>query len=132
MYYLVYESKGTVPYSESDISHILESSRKFNAHNNVTGILFFYRDRFVQYIEGDKEAITFLFNKRISLDKRHKNINLLLQGHIKNRQYKDWNMKYCFMDNFHEGMERVLKTSSADEIIKLIIKIDTEIEAVKL
>lgn len=103
MYELIYCSVATKLITIEDLNAILTTSRRWNAEKNVTGMLVYYGKtrEFVQWLEGDKEAVLSLYNDRLLKDKRHTSLETLNQGPITERHFKDWNMSFCHLDNFN-------------------------------
>lgn len=91
--YLAYVSRQSHILSEDDISALLQKCRINNAQNDITGMLIYFDGTFVQYLEGPGDNINQLFAK-ISKDKRHQDIILLLDGHTDKREFSDWSMAY--------------------------------------
>lgn len=54
-------------------------------------------DRFVQLLEGEKEAVLNTFNK-ISLDQRHGELTVLLEGTSEKRIFSNWSMGFKSVD----------------------------------
>ena len=54
---IIYLSTATKSMTDVEIEDLLVSARKFNATQNVTGILFYLDGNFVQYIEGTEDAL---------------------------------------------------------------------------
>ena len=95
MYYLIYSSRSTTDWEDSELDALLKISVKNNAKVNITGLLIFVRDRFVQMLEGDEEQVLALYEK-ISEDPRHNHVNILLSGNHfeEQRLFPDWSMAY--------------------------------------
>lgn len=77
----------------SDIETILAQSRENNSHANITGILMFSQQKFLQILEGDAVEIDPLI-ERIRQDPRHKNMKVLVRGGIDERAFGEWAMAY--------------------------------------
>ncbi|MDO6738660.1 BLUF domain-containing protein [Wenyingzhuangia sp. 2_MG-2023] len=139
MYELVYESFASLNLNNEKISEILETARKFNKENNVSGCLIYHNDKFIQILEGDQKTIETLFSS-IKKDIRHHNILLFHKGPIKERNFNLWNMAYIdlstakedkierelFKTNLLAYSEIIEKTSQASAIfwdeVKSILK----------
>ncbi|MGR6871471.1 BLUF domain-containing protein [Pseudomonas sp. HK3] len=76
----------------SDLRAILKTAITHNLTNNITGILFFDKGKFIQILEGEAEHLTPLLD-RIQLDTRHKNVNILMNEPIEKREIDNWSMK---------------------------------------
>jgi hypothetical protein len=77
----------------SDIIDIINTAQKFNKSINVTGMLMFVAENFIQYLEGAEEDVLMLYNK-IAKDRRHVNCQVILQGRsgVNYRHFANWNM----------------------------------------
>lgn len=93
-YALVYYSTARFGLTEEEVSQILETARNANKRLYITGCLLLFRNEFLQILEGERETIVTLF-ERITKDSRHYNINLIYEGEISNRLFKNWDMAYC-------------------------------------
>lgn len=97
MYYLVYSSVAANPLSEDDLRDILQTSQLLNADLNITGMLLYCNNKFLQVLEGRREDVHNLYYK-ISRDIRHSDLNVLLEGTIASRNFKDWSMGFKSID----------------------------------
>ncbi len=79
--------------NESELSTILNASVRNNEKNEITGMLIYKNSRFLQVLEGKKEAVLETY-ERISKDPRHQNIVLLLKDEIESRDFQDWSMGF--------------------------------------
>ncbi len=116
MYHIVYTSTATDVFNDSKFSDFLSLCRENNKQWDVSGILIYDRGRFFQMIEGPKERILDLFENRISKDKRHKDIKVLLNEETDRRLFDSWNMAFRRMNelpaNLQEKINTVLSGSS--------------------
>lgn len=92
LYQLVYTSQRAANCDQQEIEKILDSCRRNNPNQNITGVLLHSDDRFIQYLEGDKDIIK-LYDA-IKEDKRHKAVVLLSYGPLKERVFPGWHMGY--------------------------------------
>ena len=90
---LIYASTKTPSFKPSDIEDILESARKFNTQNDVTGMLCFNRNFFLQCIEGGRTAVNMTYQK-ILKDPRHDHVVILGYEEIIYRDFNQWSMAY--------------------------------------
>ncbi|MDO6519600.1 BLUF domain-containing protein [Zobellia uliginosa] len=98
MYTLTYESKAVKGLSNVDIEAILETARNFNKANGLTGCLIFYKRKFIQILEGEKEKVQTLF-ENIKQDPRHSGVYLLSEGETEERNFPNWGMVYYPIDD---------------------------------
>ena len=99
LFRLIYYSKNTVvdpdnPKQRDDLKDILESAKRNNMANGVTGALLFDQNYFAQVLEGDRKAVTQTFC-RILKDPRHSDHVILDARAIDQRRFADWSM--CFV-----------------------------------
>jgi hypothetical protein len=70
-----------------------------NAKRGVTGMLLYKEGNFMQVLEGDEREVRIVFYEKISADTRHKDIIVLLQGSVAERQFSDWAMGFRDLDS---------------------------------
>ncbi|MDN3610208.1 BLUF domain-containing protein [Vibrio ostreicida] len=90
---LVYASTITKGIKEADIENILDTARKNNSLVDVTGILLFNRNYFLQCLEGSRTEVNQIYHHILN-DPRHKDVLLLDYSEISERNFSDWNMGY--------------------------------------
>lgn len=90
---IVYSSETPNPLEADEVRALLDHARKKNAEWNVTGLLCYDHQRFLQIIEGETDVILDLFHA-IQNDPRHTNIRILHEGDIEERAFSDWKMAY--------------------------------------
>jgi|GEM_PF-554326 len=92
-YRILYSSKASDIFKASDIMNIIATAQAFNKTADVTGMLLFIEDGFIQYLEGAEETVVNLY-KIIAQDSRHQDCKVLLQGPSgeKERCFASWNM----------------------------------------
>ncbi|WP_424932731.1 BLUF domain-containing protein [Amaricoccus macauensis] len=101
--FIVYVSEAVSPPSAVELGNLLESSRKRNTADGVTGLLVYRfdpavgRGHFLQVIEGQESAIEDLWG-RISKDGRHYSIIVLEEGSESARMFEDWSMGFRNID----------------------------------
>lgn len=98
MFYLVYVSSATRPFSEADLSDLLETSRENNAKLGITGMLLYKDGNLMQVLEGEEELVRALYEK-IGTDPRHDGAITLHQSFAQERQFPDWSMGFRNLDS---------------------------------
>jgi hypothetical protein len=81
------------------VSEILSKAIRRNNSLQISGMLIYFHGKFMQLIEGDKEAVDELFNI-IRLDPRHGDINILLQKQSDQRCMPTWLMGFTMGNEF--------------------------------
>lgn len=94
---LCYASSAQRGLSRADLLALLNEARQFNAAHGITGLLLFQDGHFLQVLEGDPEPVRALF-KRIAKDERHKDVALIFEELVSQREYPDWSMGFQALD----------------------------------
>lgn len=97
LYKLVYTSARRSHCTDAEIENILAACRRNNHERDITGILLHSKQRFLQYLEGDKDTIYRLY-ERIKTDDRHGGVNLRYFSPIDDRLFPSWQMGYKDLD----------------------------------
>ena len=90
---LVYVSSAKEILSPDDLYALLQTSRRNNQWEGITGMLLYKSGNFIQALEGEQEAIRRL-HERIAKDRRHHGLLTLLEKPIKERQFTQWSMGF--------------------------------------
>lgn len=93
IYYMVYSSKGAPLLTENTLRNILTKSRENNKELDITGILLFSNNNFIQVLEGEKEKVISVYN-RIVADNRHSLVLKKIEGYQPERIFAEWSMAY--------------------------------------
>ena len=91
MYQLIYISTATDQADQSAVDAIVRHAARANAARGVTGLLIHDGVRFVQYLEGEKQAVRTLFD-HIAGDPRHRACRVIREGEAAGRQFPNWSM----------------------------------------
>ena len=91
---IVYASTAARDAGTDTIHAILTTSRRNNARDAVTGLLYADGERFMQALEGPGDAVAATF-ARITADDRHRNIETLVDREIAAREFGNWSMAYA-------------------------------------
>jgi len=75
----------------NDVEQILQTSRRRNAQDAITGLLIFDGKRFLQVLEGSLEGVEEAFS-RIAVDPRHRALVRLSGRHVADREFGHWAM----------------------------------------
>ena len=88
----IYTSRPAGPQHAFEVMSILETSRRNNQRDDVSGVLFCNASTFVQLLEGPAVAVNTTF-QRICRDERHTDVRLLWYGEVQERQFPGWYMR---------------------------------------
>ena len=91
---VMYLSQATQRLSQQEIYKLCSTAASRNTRTGITGVLVCVAGCFMQVIEGPKQAIDELMG-RLSKDKRHHQITVVVDEGITQRAFAEWNMG-CF------------------------------------
>ncbi|GAA0661538.1 BLUF domain-containing protein [Rheinheimera tangshanensis] len=109
LYQLVYISERYRADGDQVINDIKLQAESNNQKLNITGALLFNDRYFLQYIEGEFNAINSLYNT-ICNDPRHNNVRLLLRKEIAERDFSRWSL----------GVKKLLDTEENQDLLSLL------------
>ena len=89
--HIIYSSR-PVGFEEKTVEQILSSSRKNNPSVEVTGLLIYSADLYLQLLEGPTNAVEQTFNM-IKNDARHDNVQILKESSTDRRIFASWTMR---------------------------------------
>jgi hypothetical protein len=93
MLQLVYASAAARGLTPSDIDNILAKARTRNAAMDLTGVLLYAGDNFLQVLEGPDAAVEQVFSA-IKKDQRHTGLMTLLRRQVPARNFQNWSMGF--------------------------------------
>ncbi len=108
VYQYVYISNPSVGFDDARLASLLTTARAANQANDITGVLLFSGNSFVQCIEGCNETVQRLA-ENIRGDTRHKNLIVLHEGEVSERSFAQWFMGCAFI-----GESDLLKLAQAE------------------
>ena len=91
LYELIYISKASENFQEEDLVKMLNQARTANLEHEITGLLAYKNQEFLQVIEGKKNKIQRLFDN-INNDERHRNVKVIWEESIAYRSFANWQM----------------------------------------
>lgn len=95
---LIYRSRSRIAGAPAEvarqIAQILDTARRYNSANFITGALLMRDALFAQVIEGPPDRIAETF-ARIAADDRHHDIAMLSDGPADSRAFAEWSMAYA-------------------------------------
>ncbi len=93
MLQLIYVSTATQEMGTGDLADLLRTSRQNNDRLNISGLLLYRKDAFLQVIEGQEPVVDQLY-ERIRADERHRDVTTLSRTDIEARDFPDWAMAF--------------------------------------
>ena len=117
---LIYKSIAAPESLESEaISELLSQSISNNKAQGIYGLLLLSGNRFLQILEGPPKFLNDLYRK-IILDTRHHDVELLLYEDIGAPYFADWNMRLIELDKVSVPVYKMLLKKYPHEGGKLI------------
>ncbi len=99
---LIYASKAR-GFHSADLADILQVSRTDNPAAGITGALALLDGVYMQYLEGDEQAVEALY-ARIAIDTRHREPVVLDRTFIAVRAFPEWSMALLRWDERIRGL----------------------------
>ena len=98
IYYTIYTSTPRDPITLESIKKISAVSKENNPSRGVTGMLLGIDNKYLQYLEGDQEAVETLFST-IKNDPRHGQVTQWVKGFSDERIFSEWSMGSWLLSN---------------------------------
>ncbi|MCA0202395.1 MAG: BLUF domain-containing protein [Proteobacteria bacterium] len=93
LYNLIYVSQARHGLGETHLGGILDISRARNSRLGISGLLLYAGGRFIQVLEGGREAVEAVYAS-IEKDIRHDGVTALVREPIAARSFPDWSMGF--------------------------------------
>ncbi|HEX5398592.1 MAG TPA: BLUF domain-containing protein [Verrucomicrobiae bacterium] len=97
LFWLVYVSAASKPFSKGRLRDLVQDSRRLNATCGLTGMLLHKDSHFMQALEGAEQAVMSAFG-RISRDPRHFGIIVLIKESADKRHFPGQPMAFRNLD----------------------------------
>ena len=91
---VAYISRAKKSFDQTQIDHLLDESRRFNAEKKVTGVLLYNASFFFQYFEGGVEEVETVY-ERILKSSSHEILFEVFNDTINKQHFPDWCMGFC-------------------------------------
>lgn len=108
LYNTVYCSRATAGVDAAAVDRIIQSSRRSNPENGITGLLVFGSGIFFQWLEGPRDNVMSLM-ERLKTDPRHENVVALTETEeVRERLFPDWDMELVTGTDIREVLQDAL------------------------
>ena len=97
MYYCVYTSSASKDLPDHELMDIKSESTTASEKAGITGLLVLHRSIFIHCYEGEKAAVSKVLAST-KKDKRHKDVTIISEGEIPERQFPNWSMELRVLD----------------------------------
>ncbi len=98
LYSVIYTSDAIIENGRHELHNLLFQARLRNQKLEITGMLVYCDNKFIQVLEGEKNRVLSLY-KTIRKDSRHIKVKTLLEKEIEHRMFPDWTMGYKNIDS---------------------------------
>lgn len=92
---LAYSSVARMDLTQDDLKDIIQTCRRHNDAADITGVLVYTGNAFVQVLEGAEDRVMDVLAK-ILQDTRHQDIEVLLNVDISQRSFSKWSMGFLY------------------------------------
>ena len=116
----------------TELRAILDTARRRNQLDEVSGALLFTNSGFAQVLEGQREVIERTF-ERINADPRHSDVTVLSFTPTEKRSFPDWAMGFCgqITDDAGDPLAGVLpahdlsgpRVTTGSDVLRLLEKV---------
>lgn len=93
LYHIIYLSRATVAFNEQQLQQLLRQANSRNQALDVTGILLYGQEQFLQVLEGEQALVQTLYD-HIRQDPRHRDVTTFADKPIAQRAFDGWAMAY--------------------------------------
>lgn len=101
IYHLMYISTAKHEMDDEELESILSVARARNSESGISGLLLYVERHFLQYLEGEQEAVEKLY-RNIEKDDRHSGTMRLFAGLRDRRVFAGWSMGFHRLDKKEE------------------------------
>lgn len=132
LYNVVYCSRATEGVDDAAVQRIIDTARRWNPPQGITGLLVFGSGIFFQWLEGPRDNVTQLM-ANIKADPRHQEIvPLSAVEEVRERLFPDWDMELVTSDDIRDVLVDALDTAKDANNIKALGLLLTQLDAGQL
>jgi len=95
---IVYISRAIKLFDQDELENLLTQARAFNQSQDITGLLLYKDQSFLQLLEGNRDNIHSLY-KHIAEDDRHFRVKQLIDQPLDKREFGSWSMGFQNLNN---------------------------------
>jgi hypothetical protein len=90
---IAYISTAALPMSADGLAELLAKAQRHNAQHQISGLLVYHHQYFLQILEGHSQPIEALM-ARIMADPRHHHVTTIYRAPLQQRYFIHWNMGF--------------------------------------
>jgi hypothetical protein len=129
LYNLVYCSRATSLMDDTEVTRILDSARRRNPAQGITGLLVFGSGIFFQWLEGPRDNVTQLMDL-LKADPRHDSIvELTADEEVRERLFPDWDMEFVAAEDIRDvlldALDETPDGKSAEALRSMLEELDS-------
>ena len=129
LYNVVYCSRAVAGVDDAEVALIIESSRRNNPAQGITGLLVFGSGIFFQWLEGPRDNVTQLM-ATLKTDTRHENVvQLSATEEVRERLFPDWDMELVtgadIRDVLQDALDSAKEAKNAEALGLLLAQLDS-------
>ena len=129
LYNVVYCSRAAEGIDDAAVNSIIETARRWNPAQGITGLLVFGSGIFFQWLEGPRDNVTQLM-ANLKKDPRHQDIvPLSAIEEVRERLFPDWDMELVTGDDIRDVLVDALDTAKDANNIKALELLLTQLDA---
>jgi Sensors of blue-light using FAD len=130
LYNLVYCSRAVAGVDDAEVDRIIESSRRNNPAQGITGLLVFGSGIFFQWLEGPRDNVTQLMTI-LKSDTRHESVvQLSATEEVRERLFPDWDMELVtgadIRDVLQDALDTAKEAKNAEALGLLLAQLDSD------
>ncbi len=91
LFRIVYVSQASHALTDTELTELLDQSRRNNERDTITGALAYHNQSFLQVLEGDELLVEALY-ARIARDPRNHSLMTIFRSAVPAREFGDWSM----------------------------------------
>lgn len=132
LYNLVYCSRAAAGIDNAAVQHIIETSRRWNPAQGITGLLVFGSGIFFQWVEGPRDNVLQLM-ANLKKDPRHQDIvRLSAVEEVRERLFPDWDMELVTSDDIRDVLVDAMSTAKDANNVNALRLLLEELDAGQL
>jgi hypothetical protein len=129
LYNVVYCSRATALANDEEVDRIIQTARKWNPEQGITGYLVFGSGIFFQWLEGPRDNVCQLM-ANLRKDARHDSIVELSEiEEVRERLFPDWDMELVtgadIRDVLQDAMDSAKDANNARALALLLTQLDS-------
>jgi len=107
LFQLIYTSRAVFRFTPKALTTMTRGCHRRNQAKGITGLLLFGGNRFIQIIEGERQAVEDLYDNKIARDPRHTDCMVLAREACTSRLFPDWRMGQLYLNNQQDAADQV-------------------------